>query len=1012
MKLVHTVSEDGVTISAGKHNFFERFLNRPVDFNGTLAEDQAVMLAVADLRAIEDGKPGSVVISSDEIFLTHDAVAAITTNTARALSLPPLPSMTFNTEVSGVVGASNFRLQYHWEREGLREPVQRIGAILRTAHGDFRIPTSIYDAVKFADSDYQNDLVKQWYALAKFRQSLVGDQDDQSDRVALTNFLENLRVQIAKGFSIEPKATEEGLDFEIAAHSETGLDAEELDIPMEEFAQKVREKGSIPAYRLADNSFTVVDADAIPVLDVMASKQLAGADEREAFVKNPGPVISEAVQKHLEKSPQTSDLDDVDYQAIHEEKQAAFVETSGYFARVASIGRYVKPDVSLASESGAVWFPETWSRETQKVLSESTEIELEALHQEIAEAVEEGRREVEFKGEVLPVDDATSNVIMAMIAEKREGVTDNPKNEDSINEKNPAQPVVLQPIENFEQVGFLGSLTPRQVVERSELPSALTSELRDYQQHALAWQQRAWEEGLPGILNADEQGLGKTLQSLAFLGWMQDQMKADPSQSRGPILIVAPVSLLKNWEDEVELHMKKGGLGVPVRLYASGLAAYKRPSTPGKDIEDGEGHLDLSVVTQAVEENRAHKQWIITTYQTLTNYQHSLSKIPFSAVVFDEIQALKNPTTMMAMAAKSIKADFRIGLTGTPVENTIDDIWAVMDQIWPGFLESLSEFRERYQSRSPEPHHLSSLNTRIFDSVDGLPEIGIRRLKEFAAPDLPRKRRFLRPKIMPTVQAVAYDTARMKLSGVKGAWLKALHAIRGTSLHPDPQMVQGFDVASARLIGALEILDDLQKAGERVLIFIEDREMQQRFIALAKLRYSLDAIDLINGNTPALKRADIVKRFQAHKGTNKFNLLVLGPKAAGTGLTLTAANHVIHLSRWWNPAVEEQCNDRVHRIGQTSEVSVHIPMSVHGNWGVTSFDCQLQTLMERKRSLAKQTLFPIGDSSDNELHNLTANISDDEPQSGATLDAVMDSLYAQMGLPKPQKLADATYELP
>jgi hypothetical protein len=139
--------------------------------------------------------------------------------------------------------------------------------------------------------------------------------------------------------------------------------------------------------------------------------------------------------------------------------------------------------------------------------------------------------------------------------------------------------------------------------------------------------------------------------------------------------------------------------------------------------------------------------------------------------------------------------------------------------------------------------------------------------------------------------------------------------------------------------------------------------MQYRFIELLKMRYGLRHIDLINGSTPVHKRQDIVNRFQTHLEHDQgFDVLVLGPKAAGTGLTLTAATHVIHLSRWWNPAVEEQCNDRVHRIGQTKEVTIHIPMAIHGDFREKSFDCLLHSLMTRKRKLASSALWPMGDT--------------------------------------------------
>jgi hypothetical protein len=222
---------------------------------------------------------------------------------------------------------------------------------------------------------------------------------------------------------------------------------------------------------------------------------------------------------------------------------------------------------------------------------------------------------------------------------------------------------------------------------------------------------------------------------------------------------------------------------------------------------------------------------------------------------------------------------------------------------------------------------------------------------------------------MPEPQAAAYETARGKLaSGTRGGALKMLHHIRSVSVHPDassPTEDETYVSMSARLLAAMDILRQVRDRHERALVFIEHVKMQHRFIELTKREFSLPRVDLINGSTPIPRRQEIVNRFQRHLDRDEgFDLLVLGPKAAGTGLTLTAATHVIHLSRWWNPAVEEQCNDRVHRIGQTRPVTVHVPMAIHPGYQHNSFDCLLHSLMTRKRRLASSALWPMGDTED------------------------------------------------
>src|SRR5690606_9458657 len=223
----------------------------------------------------------------------------------------------------------------------------------------------------------------------------------------------------------------------------------------------------------------------------------------------------------------------------------------------------------------------------------------------------------------------------------------------------------------------------------------------------------------PGVLNADEQGLGKTLQTIAFLAWLKEVIADPRSRNRGPFLVVAPTSLLENWEQEVAGHMHEPGLGHLIPLYGSAIAGRKLTGARGKDTDDGTAKLDLGSLREAVAEGRAHRFWILTTYTTLTNYQHSLARIPFSAVVFDEIQALKNPASLRAIAARSINANFRIGLTGTPIENTTDELWAIMDQLAPGSLDTLRKFRERYEE--PAEDNMKELHARVFLPRHGLP---------------------------------------------------------------------------------------------------------------------------------------------------------------------------------------------------------------------------------------------------------------------------------------------------
>jgi SNF2 family DNA or RNA helicase len=644
--------------------------------------------------------------------------------------------------------------------------------------------------------------------------------------------------------------------------------------------------------------------------------------------------------------------------------EPAFVETREYSERVIGITVYEKPELEI-SESGTTWLPEAFTEAVAAKIEAMQSDQVERLIQRVDAAIAAGQSSVNIDGAEIPATPTSRAALEQRL--KAVQAEEEPENERVIEDELDPRigPIILDTADNLEDLTWDAKISQRTQPVPDALPEVVKSNLKEHQTESFQWKLTAWAAGLPGVLNADEQGLGKTLQAIAFLAWMKEHMSHSESGRAGPVLVVAPTSLLVNWEEEVDKHLRAPGLGNVIRLYGSALGGKKRPGQQGVETDSGNPLLDLRDLEEAIDEGRGHRYWVLTTYTTLTNYQHSLAKIPFSTAVFDEIQALKNPVSLRAKAALAVNADFRIGLTGTPIENSTLDLWAIMEQLAPGRFGTLKTFREKFSE--PADGNMQELYSLVFEPQGGLPPLALRRLKQDVARDLPEKSRCLHPRLMPEPQSTAYETAREKLaSGARGGALKMLHHIRSVSVHPDvssPAEDEVYIGMSARLLAAMDILREVRDIGERALVFIEHVKMQHRFIELAKREFGLSRIDLINGKTPILRRQEIVNRFQRHLDRDEgFDLLVLGPKAAGTGLTLTAATHVIHLSRWWNPAVEEQCNDRVHRIGQTKPVTVHVPMSIHPGYQHNSFDCLLHSLMVRKRRLASSALWPMGDT--------------------------------------------------
>lgn len=1022
-----------LTVRPDKSGLLGRVFGKatPRDLEHLPPQERDLLLAIGDLRALGDEMPGSLKISSDGIVMSHRLAASLDGQTAQTLGLPPLVDLTLKTDVEGVLGSPNFRLRYEWQHHGKRQPVDRQGSILNPKGKARRLPLWLMDAIEVADGfSHGQDDAGHWEALAKFRQALdpgvMVTDASAAARVSMTDFLAGLEVRLADRFSIAP--TEAGDDFEVVPFSGQSIKAagfadDATGVPeaagelsgeaLLTFQRRVRERGALPAFRLAPGSFLVIDRAAAPVLETMARVQKEPASDRAAFVRNPRARITQSVEDALRKAGRLDGLSpDAEEEAIEAAAGPAFVETQEFSERVVGIKVFEKAAQEIAAGS-TTWLPENFAQKLAGHLAEMSDRDLASLRERVTRAMEAGEPSIPVGDVALPARQEALNLIdQARSARAVQHSTD--EHEVDVPKAGKAGPFVLDTLENTDELRWQAKLQPRRTAIGDKPPVTIQTPLKDHQVDSFDWQISTWKAGLPGILNADEQGLGKTLQTIAFLAWLKEHMAKAIDGARGPVLVVAPTSLLQNWEQEVELHLRKPGLGHLVRLYGGSTQARKLSGASGRDTDTGEAKLDLEFLEEAVAEGRAHRFWVLTTYTTLCNYQHSLQRIRFSAVVFDEIQTLKNHASLRAKSGRSVNADFRIGLTGTPIENHVGDLWSIMDILGCDMLGTLDAFRQRYAAT--DKGTMADLHARVFKPVGALPPLGQRRLKQDVARDLLPKQRRIHPRLMPPPQEAHYEDAKLKLArGGLGAALKALHHIRSVSVHPALHAASddaGFINVSARLQATFDILRDIERRQERALVFIEHRQMQYRFIELARSEFNLNRIDLINGDTPIPQRQAIVNRFQRHLDSDEgFDLLVLGPKAAGTGLTLTAATHVIHLSRWWNPAVEEQCNDRTHRIGQKQRVTVHVPMAIHGGYREHSFDCLLQSLMQRKRNLAQAALWPMGDTSDDTGELQRILLSGERKSGGDPLRAAISAMFERDRFPAPVFGSDGSVEI-
>jgi superfamily II DNA or RNA helicase len=448
-------------------------------------------------------------------------------------------------------------------------------------------------------------------------------------------------------------------------------------------------------------------------------------------------------------------------------------------------------------------------------------------------------------------------------------------------------------------------------------PAALTATLRDYQLRGLNWLARMTSLGLGGCL-ADDMGLGKTITLIALHLHRQTDASA-----AGPTLVVCPASLLGNWQREIE----KFAPGTPVRRFHG-----SRRSLEG--VADGE--------------------FVLTTYGTMRLDVPRLAELPWGMVVADEAQHVKNPYSATARALRTISARARVALTGTPVENNLSELWAILDWTTPGLLGSLGSFRTRYAqavegSQDPTAAERLAQLVRPFLLRRRKSDPGI-------APELPPKTETDRAVSLTKEQAGLYEAVvRETLAEISGAdsmarrglIVKLLTGLKQICNHPAQFLKEDRPKIPGRS-GKLELLDELLDTilseGASVLVFTQYVRMArliERHLAVRGV-----ATQFLHGGTPVHEREAMVERFQE----GEIPVFLLSLKAAGTGLNLTRAEHVVHYDRWWNPAVEAQATDRAYRIGQTRPVQVH-RLIAEG-----TIEDRIAEMLRRKQQLADAVL--------------------------------------------------------
>lgn len=859
---------------------------------------------------------GLAIVSDDKVELSYDAVYSLSTYERNVLSIPEIYPFTIYIQPKGLLRDSTFQynIAFRESKLGKRLTVKRQGAIIDTGSKKYLLTKDHFELVA---------AIEEYNAIPSSAKTVNGNLIEfsrlkdlsQTSKVVLDKYLQSENVYVPAKLRIEiERSGDDSFDL-----------IPSIDSPYsDQFVRYLESRTDVP--------------DNIAVSDDGNTRTRVVLDEEKRD-------IIRKIKRDYRRVSAKKLKEVVDNPALYLDVDQCDISTF-YSDRVIEIGLYKPKVYPFISPFKSSWIP---SYQVEDRVNGTTQISFESLEEvdqfehslDVASA--QGECAITYKDVKLNIEDGYK------IAKDARQKLEEHEKKDTKDKK------VLIVEENAENLGY--SVDTSKAIEDGKfvfhnIPGLRPDiKLKQHQIEGIAWLQSLITAKNKGCLLADDMGLGKTLQLLSLIDWYD---KNYPSNEK-PYLIVAPVSLIENWNQEYEKFFSDPRIPV-CTLTGNSLSRH---------FSKG---IDKNLISYLQK-----RQIIITNYETIRAFQFSFCAVDYSLIILDEAQKIKTPGALVTNAAKALKGEFKVAMTGTPVENTLVDLWCIMDFSLPGLLGNCREFARKYQSP------LKSQDTDLVELGNSVrKEMGsffLRRLKQDVAKDLPNKTINRVPTEMPEAQRIRYNEVisralaeKEKFSKEPGYMLRCIQNLREISDHPylsddwENYPLDDLINSSAKMKAILPILDNIKRREEKVILFAERRETQNILKRLVRFKYQLDT-HIINGDTPTMQNArfrngkmsrqQAIDDFQKRKG---FNVIIMSPIAAGMGLNVVGANHVVHYSRHWNPAKEDQATDRVYRIGQTRDVYVYYPMAICN--GITSFDETLDALLAQKTQLAEATLFP------------------------------------------------------
>lgn len=941
---------------------------------------------VALKMLVEEGRGEEI---PNGFIIDSEVISSLDEDTQQLLKLPQKWNGRVEANIKGTTSGDVFKVEL-----SVTSPSDRL--------------TQAYDivgpSIQFGDSSYILPLKLLWVFTAKH-------EHDASDRLEFANlkYLHCLQQAKENGANLSLAHFNKlniHVPDKVAVEAELDSSGNLILTPNTGQSASCQNMQGVLGQMLGEDSKTIKVGDEIILFDEQKAKAIREIISNRTIPKN-------QVQQFLETPSAFLDASLVDLDV-------------GFALRVKGATRFKHAYFGETDESGIDWFGQSHSSTILPISSINKAIKTKEDFLEIEKIVEDARAtgasEIQFDGKSYDIGSQSEvNEALTKLRAKFEGSGEEETEEPDVEptpspEPDPEPDIDDTPIVLDIELNDDTLESPSEFVEQA-LHDVLYKPSLDWANHkrepfehqklGVSWilgleDKARVEEHINGALMADDMGLGKTFMSLSAIEHYY-RICEEQGETCRPSLVVAPLSLLENWKDEVEETFHHSPFRDIIILQTDGeLNRFRSGGVEIRNNTDSDG-FELRYSLKFGEKHGSQrldlpKRLVITTYQTLRDYQFSLSQIDWGLVVFDEAQNTKNPNALATRAAKGLKAKFKLLATGTPVENSLADFWCLMDTACPGYLDSYQEFRKTYilpilQAAGDEIESVrANLGRKLREKVGALM---LRRVKEDNIEGLPNKRMFVGidtglleeadnvdwkydrqlDAMMAGYQLKVYEgTIEAQNSEEDSHVLTTLMRLRDSSLHPrltdggrldsptsKKELRQLFD-ESVKMAKTIEVLESIKQRQQKCIIFAVNKRLQRFLSVSLGIYFGLGPLHVINGDAKAvtkrkgtLSRKSMITDFESKEG---FNIIIMSPVAAGVGLTVVGANNVIHFERHWNPAKEAQATDRVYRIGQKQDVNIYVPILHHPEF--ESFDVNLHKLLSQK-SMLKDAVVTTGE---------------------------------------------------